>query len=424
MKVLILGGGGREHALAWKIAQSPRLEKLFIAPGNAGTADLAVNVALSPTDFEGLREFCLTQSIGMLIVGPEAPLVAGVVDYFRKDPQLQEIRVIGPDKAAAQLEGSKEYSKKFMERYGVPTAAFRSFTASEKQEGFDFLETIKAPYVLKADGLAAGKGVVILSELQEAKRELETMLEGKFGQASERVLIEEYLEGREFSVFAITDGKSFQLLPVAKDYKRVGEGDTGLNTGGMGAVSPVTFVDDALMAKVHERIVKPTTKGLKKEKFNYKGFLFFGLIEVKGEEPYVIEYNVRLGDPETEVVLPRLKSDLLSHLQSLHEGELAKEQVEFHAYSASTVFAISEGYPESYEKGKLITGLDDIEDATLFHAGTKFNEGGEVVTSGGRVICVTGMGKNSDEALARSYSGLKMLCYEGIQYRKDIGYDL
>ena len=423
MNVLILGGGGREHALAWKIKQSPLLQKLYCAPGNAGTATLAQNIDIKPTDFEAVAQKCKALQVDMVVVGPEAPLVNGLVDYFAERPELQKIAVIGPSQKAARLEGSKDFSKQFMQRHGIPTAAHATFTGSEIKEAQQYLAQCRPPYVLKADGLAAGKGVLIIEELQEAQREVEAMLSGKFGEASSSVLIEEFLKGREFSVFALTDGKSYKLLPEAKDYKRIGEGDTGLNTGGMGAISPVPFCDAALMQKVEEKIVKPTIAGLAKENLPYKGFLFFGLIEVQGE-PRVIEYNVRLGDPETEVVLPALKSDLLAHLQAVAQQKLKAEKLEVNSGTFTTVMAVSGGYPEAYEKGKKVIGIKEVTEGTVFHAGTSVNEKGEVLTSGGRVLCVTAQGNDKAEALAKSYRGLKTICYDKIYYRSDIAYDV
>jgi len=422
MRVLVLGSGGREHALSWKISQSDLLEKLFVAPGNAGTAELAENVNLNPEDFPTLKSFCLEQRIDLVVVGPEAPLVAGVVDFFKADAQLKDIGIIGPDKEASRLEGSKKFAKEFMEKHKIPTAAYRSFTSGEKQDAKVFLSTLKAPYVLKADGLAAGKGVLIIADLAEAEREVEAMLGGKFGEASKTLVIEEFLDGLEFSVFVLTDGISYKILPIAKDYKRIGEGDTGPNTGGMGAVSPVSFVDGPMMDKVISRVVEPTVKGLIAADFTYVGFVFIGLIEVQGE-PMVIEYNVRMGDPETEVVMPRIKSDFLQHLKATAEGNLAEEKLEISNEFAIAVMAVSAGYPGAYPKGKEISGLDKLEGVLAFHAGTKL-EGDKVITNGGRVIAMSALGDNKEEALSRSYAGIKAICYEGIEYRKDIGFDL
>lgn len=422
MNILILGGGGREHAIAWKVAQSDECEQLYVAPGNAGTKDVAINVQLKPEDFPSLKEFVLKQSIDMVIVGPEAPLVAGVVDFFRSDEELNSVAIIGPARAAAELEGSKKFAKEFMAKYQIPTAAYQSFKTGEETAAQGFLEGLEPPYVLKADGLAAGKGVLILSDLEEAKQEVSAMLGGKFGAASETLVIEEFLDGREFSVFALTDAKGHIILPVAKDYKRIGEGDTGPNTGGMGAVSPVSFVDDVLWNKVVTRIVEPTIKGLGAEGFDYTGFVFFGLIEVNGE-PMVIEYNVRMGDPETEVVMPRLKSDLVQHLRAAAKGRLSEERVEIHDEYCTTVMAVSDGYPGSYAKGKEITGLSNLENCIPFHAGTKL-DAEKVLTNGGRVIALSAMGESKEAALANSYAAAKTICFEGIQYRNDIGFDL
>jgi phosphoribosylamine--glycine ligase len=422
MNVLILGGGGREHALAWKIKQSENCKSLYVAPGNAGTAELAINVALSPENFPAIKDFCLDKAIDMVVVGPEAPLVAGITNYFRAHASLQKVSIIGPSKEAAQLEGSKKFAKEFMARNAVPTAAYRSFETEEIPEAQAFLEELQAPYVLKADGLAAGKGVLIINDLEEAKAEAAEMLGGKFGEASKTLVIEEFLDGLEYSVFALTDGKDYILLPVAKDYKRIGEGDKGPNTGGMGAVSPVSFVSDELWNKTIKSVVEPTINGLNKEAFDYVGFVFFGLIEVKGE-PKVIEYNVRLGDPETEVILPRLTSDLLSHLQAAADGSLRQEIAIHSKEFCTTVMAVSEGYPGSYAKDKAISGLENVMDCLPFHAGTK-TERGQVLTSGGRVIALSAMGENKEAALAKSYAAAKTISFEGIQYRKDIGFDV
>lgn len=422
MRVLILGSGGREHALAWKIVQSALCEKLFIAPGNAGTSELGENCDLNPEDFPSLKSFCLKQAVDLVVVGPEAPLVAGVVDYFKKDPELKQIGIIGPDQEASQLEGSKKYAKEFMAKHQIPTAAYQSFSIGEEEEAKAFLKTLTAPYVLKADGLAAGKGVLIINDLQEAEAEVIAMLSGKFGEASKTLVIEEFLSGLEFSVFVLTDGRDYKVLPVAKDYKRIGEGDTGPNTGGMGAVSPVSFVDDIMMEKVIKRIVEPTVKGLAEASFSYVGFVFIGLIEVGGE-PMVIEYNVRMGDPETEVVMPRIKSDLLAHLSATVAGNLKQENLVISDKFATTVMAVSAGYPGSYEKGMPISGLENLSEVIPFHAGTKMLDG-KVCTNGGRVIAISALGNSKEEALARSYAGIKTICYEGIEYRKDIGFDL
>lgn len=421
MNVLVLGSGGREHAIAWKIAQSPQCDALFVAPGNAGTAQIATNVALSLSDFEAIRAFCVEKQIALLVVGPEAPLVEGIVDELSS---LEGLAIIGPDAAAAQLEGSKDFAKQFMQKYQVPTAAYQSFGPEDLTQAQEFLHTLTPPYVLKADGLAAGKGVLIINDIEEAKTELAQMLDGKFGEASKKVVIEEFLDGLEFSVFALTDGQSYKILPVAKDYKRIGEGDTGLNTGGMGAVSPVSFVDAEMMRKVEEQIVAPTIRGIREEGFHYKGFVFFGLIEVKGE-PKVIEYNVRMGDPETEVVMPRLESDLMQHLMATANGNLASEELKMTDDFVTTVMAVSEGYPESYQKGFAISGLEGLESEVIipFHAGTKLADN-QVLTNGGRVIALSGRGKTMEEALAQSYKAAKTICYNGIVYRKDIGFDL
>lgn len=422
MKVLVLGGGGREHAISWKLAQSPDCEALFVAPGNAGTAGIAHNVALSPEDFDAVKDLVLKEEITLVVVGPEAPLVAGIVDYFKSDEALKKVAIIGPDKRASQLEGSKKFAKEFMAKYQIPTAAYQSFDSNQVSEAQEFLEGLQAPYVLKADGLAAGKGVLIINDIHEAKAQVAEMLGGKFGDASRTLVIEEFLDGIEFSVFALTDGKSYRILPVAKDYKRIGEGDTGPNTGGMGAVSPVSFVDNALMEKVEQEIVAPTIAGLGAENYDYTGFVFFGLIKV-GNEPKVIEYNVRMGDPETEVVMPRLESDLLTHLNAAAQGSLDQEQITESSDYCTTVMVVSEGYPGSYPKGKEITGLDNVNEALVFHAGTK-EEGGKVLTNGGRVIAMSGRGETKEAALSQSYEAAKTICYEGIQYRKDIGFDL
>lgn len=423
MNILVIGSGGREHAICWKLAQSKHINQLYACPGNPGTSAVAENVAIDITDFSALKRFLLEKKIDTVVVGPEAPLVEGIHDSISNDAELSSINVIGPKKEGARLEGSKEFSKKFMFRHNVPTAQYKSFTQETVKEGEDFLETLTPPYVLKADGLAAGKGVLIISDLQTAKEELSNMLiDAKFGDASSTVVIEEFLDGLEFSVFALTDGTDYVILPEAKDYKRIGEGDTGLNTGGMGAVSPVSFVDAKMMRKVEERIVKPTVKGLKEDNIAYKGFIFFGLIEVHGE-PFVIEYNARLGDPETEVVLPRLKSDFAELLYACGNGTLSEMKVEFDDRNAVTVMAVSGGYPGNYPKGKTIKGLDKVKGATVFHAGTKAN-GVNIETSGGRVMAFTAFGNNKQEALDNAYQEIRKVDFSGMYYRKDIGFDV
>ncbi|MGA9324596.1 MAG: phosphoribosylamine--glycine ligase [Salegentibacter sp.] len=423
MKILILGSGGREHTFAHKVSQSENCSGLFVAPGNAGTAEIAENVDLKVTDFEGIKDFVLEKQIEMLIVGPEDPLVEGIVDFFAQDEKLKRVKVIGPSKRGALLEGSKERAKEFMAMHNIPTAAYESFTEESLHAGKEFLKTLKPPYVLKADGLAAGKGVLILNDLQEAEAELENMLAGKkFGAASAKVVIEEFLDGIELSVFVLTDGKNYKILPTAKDYKRIGEGDTGLNTGGMGAVSPVPFADAEFMRKVEERIVKPTVEGLNSENIDYKGFIFIGLIKV-GDEPFVIEYNVRMGDPETEVVLPRIKTDLVELLEKTFDGDLEKIELEIEKRAATTVMLVSGGYPEAYEKGKEISGLGNVEDSLLFHAGTKTADG-KVVTNGGRVLAITSFGEDYKQALKKSYQNAEKLQFDKMYFRKDIGFDL
>ncbi|NIK90857.1 phosphoribosylamine--glycine ligase [Mangrovimonas sp. CR14] len=423
MTILILGSGGREHTFAWKIAQSPKCEKLFVAPGNSGTANIAENVNIGVTDFPAIKELVLREQIDMVVVGPEDPLVQGVHDFFLNDEVLKNIPVIGPVKASAELEGSKEFAKEFMMRHEIPTAAYESFNASNVEEGFKFLETLNPPYVLKADGLAAGKGVLILNDLDEAKAELKNMLvDAKFGDASSKVVIEEFLDGIELSCFVLTDGKNYKILPTAKDYKRIGEGDTGLNTGGMGAVSPVPFATEAFLNKIESQIVKPTVEGLQKDNLPYKGFIFIGLIKV-GEDPKVIEYNVRMGDPETEVVLPRLKNDLVDVLVAMANGTLDAIDIEIDERAATTVMTVSGGYPEAYEKGKEITGLNEIEGSIPFHAGAVLKDG-QVVTSGGRVLAMTSYGNTYEEALKKSYQNIEKLHFDKMYYRKDIGFDL
>jgi phosphoribosylamine--glycine ligase len=423
MTILLLGSGGREHAFAWKMIQSPLCDKLFVSPGNAGTAAIATNINVSITDFDAIKTFVLAEKVEMVVVGPEDPLVKGIYDFFLNDEKLSHIPVIGPSKIGAQLEGSKEFAKEFLVKHKIPTAAYDSFTAETVEKGCEFLATLQPPYVLKADGLAAGKGVLIIHDLAEAKEELRNMLvHQKFGAASAKVVIEEFLDGIELSCFVLTDGKSYKILPTAKDYKRIGEGDTGLNTGGMGAVSPVPYVDAILMEKIETRIVKPTIEGFQKDGIAYKGFVFIGLINVNNE-PIVIEYNVRMGDPETEVVVPRLKTDLVELFLAVANEKLDEMTLEVDERSATTVMVVSGGYPEDYEKGKIISGLEKITDSIVFHAGTKLDNG-SVVTNGGRVLAVTSYGNDFQEAIKKSYQNIDKLHFDKMNFRKDIGNDL
>ncbi|CAG2534640.1 phosphoribosylamine--glycine ligase [Maribacter dokdonensis] len=423
MNILILGSGGREHTFAWKIAQSEKVSKLFVAPGNAGTNKIATNVPIGVNNFEEIKTLVLKENIQLVVVGPEDPLVNGIHDFFLDDIELKNIAVIGPEKLAATLEGSKEFAKEFMMRHQIPTAQYKSFTSETVKDGFKFLEQLNPPYVLKADGLAAGKGVVILNDLDDAKNELKSMLvDKKFGSASATVVIEEFLDGIELSVFVLTDGDSYKVLPTAKDYKRIGEGDTGLNTGGMGAISPVPFANKAFMDKIEQRIVKPTVEGLKKDNMPYKGFIFIGLIKV-GDDPKVIEYNVRMGDPETEVVLPRIQNDMVDLLKAVADQKLADIELQLDERTATTVMTVSGGYPGSYEKGKEISGIESIEDSLVFHAGTTLKEG-KVVTNGGRVMAITSFGSDFKTALSKSYENVAKLSFEGMNYRKDLGFDL
>ena len=423
MTILLLGSGGREHAFAWKMLQSSKCTTLFVAPGNAGTAEIATNVALNPNDFEGIKKFVLANAVEMVVVGPEDPLVLGIFDFFKNDTDLKNIPVIGPSKTGANLEGSKEFAKEFLIKHKIPTAAYASFTAVTIEHGCAFLEILQSPFVLKADGLAAGKGVLIIHDLIEAQTELRNMLVGKkFGDASSKVVIEDFLEGIELSCFVLTDGKNYKILPTAKDYKRIGEGDTGLNTGGMGAISPVPFVDDILLEKIESRIVKPTIAGLAADNIEYKGFIFIGLIIVKGE-PKVIEYNVRMGDPETEVVLPRIKTDLVDLFLAVANQTLNEIELEVSSQSAATVMVVAGGYPEEYQKGHEISGFENINDSIVFHAGTKL-ENEKIVTNGGRVLAVTSLGETFDAAIKKSYQNISKLHFDKMYFRKDIGFDL
>jgi len=422
MNILLIGSGGREHAFAWKLTQSTLCTQLYIAPGNAGTAQHGVNVDIAIDDFEALKKFAFKNKIDMIVVGPELPLVKGIYDFFAENKKTQHIKVIGPSKAGAELEGSKAFAKKFMEQFEIPTAKYCEVTNDNAEDGVVYIATQKTPIVLKADGLAAGKGVLIINDIVEATQVLREILDGKFGEAGNRVVVEEFLDGIEFSVFALTDGEHYALLPIAKDYKRIGEGDTGLNTGGMGAISPVPFVDDLLMQKVEERIIKPTIQGIKKRGMSYKGFIFFGLIAVKGE-PYVIEYNCRMGDPETEAVLPRLENDLVELFEAVHDGTLNIQNIKQDPRTAATVMLVSGGYPEAYPKGKHMTGTDAVQGSLLFHAGTK-EENGELLTNGGRVIAITSYGDTMAEALEKSNKNAEVIDFEGKNYRKDIGFDL
>jgi phosphoribosylamine--glycine ligase len=424
MKILLLGSGGREHALAWKIAQSPKLTKLFIAPGNAGTDSCGTNISMDVNDFEKIKAFVLNENIDMVVVGPEDPLVKGISDYFQNDELLRNIALIGPNKTAAQLEGSKDFAKKFMVKYNIPTALYKTFNKENINEGYAFIDSLKPPYVLKADGLAAGKGVVILEDATKAKAELKEMIEAsKFGAASNKVVIEEFLSGIELSVFVMTDGKSYKILPNAKDYKRIGEGDTGPNTGGMGSISPVPFADKEFLDKIEERIIKPTINGLIEDGICYKGFIFFGIINVNGN-PFVIEYNCRMGDPETESVMPRIKSDFVELLEGIANNNLEEKTIEFDERFVTSVMLVSKGYPGSYEKGKEITNTEKVKDSIVFHAGTMKDNENNLLTNGGRVIAVTSFGNSMTEALELSFKNAEIISYEGKYYRKDLGKDL
>lgn len=424
MNILVLGSGGREHALAWKISQSDKVDNLYIAPGNAGTSSVGTNVNISAEDFPALKTFVLENNVSIVLVGPEAPLVAGIYDFFANDDALKTVTVVGPSKKGAEMEGSKEFAKDFMDRHDIPTAKYLSVTKDNLEDGIAFLSSVKAPYVLKADGLAAGKGVLIIDDLAEAESELKQMLDGKFGAASSKVVIEEHLSGIELSVFVMVDGKGgYKVLPTAKDYKRIGEGDTGLNTGGMGAISPVPFVNDVLTQRIEERIIKPTVEGLIKDELDYCGFVFIGLMNGEGDEPMVIEYNVRMGDPETEAVMLRIKSDFVDLLQGIADGNIGECELELDERAAVTVMLVSGGYPEAYVNGKVMTGMETVEDSILFHAGTKL-DGDDIVTAGGRVIAVSSYGKDKEEALATSFKNAQKIDYDGVYYRKDIGFDL
>ncbi|HPR61545.1 MAG TPA: phosphoribosylamine--glycine ligase [Prolixibacteraceae bacterium] len=422
MRILIIGSGGREHAMGWKINQSPKCEQLFFAPGNAGTSSIGTNLPIGVSNFEGIEKAVIDNKIDLILVGPEVPLVEGIYNFFNTNEKLKTIPVVGPSKAGAELEGSKDFAKAFMAKYNIPTARYETFSAGEIDKAASFMKTLPSPYVLKADGLAAGKGVLIIDDYNEALAELNEMLEGKFGEASKKVVIEEFLSGIELSVFVITDGENYKILPEAKDYKRIGEGDTGLNTGGMGAVSPVPFADKDFMQKVEQQVIIPTIEGLKTEQIDYKGFIFFGLINVNGN-PMVIEYNVRMGDPETEAVMLRIKSDFVDLLEGVAKGNLNKKTIAFDERSAVTLMLVSGGYPGDYEKGKEITGTENVESSVVFHAGTKF-ENNKVLTDGGRVIAVSSYGKNMNDALALSYQNAQKINFEGKYFRKDIGFDL